>query len=80
MQQSRDKSAMNGLTEPSAYARAVIPSQVVQTIDELFPHVARGQGGDGWIQAAHSPKLTGVITLAKAIRPEITRCTSQRLR
>lgn len=62
---------MNAVTESSAYVRAVMPSQVVQTIDELFPHVARGQGGDGWIQPTHSAKLIGIITLAKGIPSEL---------
>jgi hypothetical protein len=62
---------MNGDQGSSAYMRSVMPSQVVQTIDELFPHVARGQGGDGWIQAQHSSKLIGIISLAKAIPHEL---------
>jgi hypothetical protein len=63
--------AMNGDPGSSAYMRSVMPSQVVQTIDELFPHVARGQGGDGWVQAQHSSKLIGIISLAKAIPHEL---------
>jgi hypothetical protein len=62
---------MNAGTGTTAFVRALMPSQVVQTIDELFPHVARGQGGGGWIQASHSPQLTGIITLAKAIPTEL---------
>jgi hypothetical protein len=48
----------------------VMPSQVVQTIDQLFAHAARGSG-DGQLQAGHSPGLTGVINLVKAIPPEL---------
>lgn len=48
-----------------------MPSQVVQTIDALFPHVARGHGGDGWLQAQHGSKLTGIVALAKAIPQEL---------
>lgn len=53
----------------------VMPSQVVQTIDEMFPHAARG-GGDGQLQAGHSPALTGIITLVKAIPPELINVSS----
>jgi hypothetical protein len=47
-----------------------MPSQVVQTIDALFPHAARG-GGAGELQAGHSPQLTGIVSLVKAIPPEL---------
>jgi hypothetical protein len=50
--------------------RSVMPSQVVQTIDALFPHAARG-GGAGELQAGQSPQLTSVVSLAKAIPPEL---------
>jgi hypothetical protein len=48
----------------------VMPSQVVQSIDELFPHAATGRG-DGQLQAAHSPQLIGIMNLMKAIPPEL---------
>jgi hypothetical protein len=48
----------------------VMPSQVVQTIDELFPHAAQGKG-DGQLQATHSPALTGIISLVNAIPSEL---------
>ncbi|WP_146188366.1 hypothetical protein [Methylosinus sporium] len=47
----------------------VMPSQVVQTIDELFPHAAQGR-------ASHSPAMTGIISLAKAIPPELISVSS----
>ena len=53
----------------------VMPSQVVQTIDELFPHAARG-GGDGQLQAGHSPALTGIIILVKALPLELISVSS----
>src|SRR5258705_4153564 len=47
----------------------VMPSQVVQVIDELFPHAA--QGRDGQLQASHSPQLIGMLNLMKAIPAEL---------
>jgi hypothetical protein len=47
----------------------VMPSQVVQTIDELFSHAATGRGGQ--LQASHSPQLIGIMNLVKAIPPEL---------
>jgi hypothetical protein len=44
----------------------VMPSQVVETIDQLFPHAARG-GGDGQLQAGHSPQLMGLLKLVKEV-------------
>jgi hypothetical protein len=49
---------------------SVMPSQVVQAIDELFPHAAQGRG-DGQLQASHSPQLIGIMNLIKAIPPEL---------
>jgi hypothetical protein len=49
---------------------SVMPSQVVQTIDELFPHAAQGRG-DGQLQASHSPQLIGIMNLIKTIPPEL---------
>lgn len=54
----------------------VMPSQVIQTIDELFPHAAKG-GGDGQLQAGHSPQLSGIISLVKAVPPELISVSSQ---
>jgi hypothetical protein len=61
---------MNGDPDAGAYMRTVMPSQVVQTIDALFSHAAAG-GGAGHLQASHSPQLTGIINLAKAIPAEL---------
>jgi hypothetical protein len=49
---------------------SVMPSQVVQTIDELFSHAATGRG-DGQLQPGHSPQLIGILNLTKAIPPEL---------
>jgi hypothetical protein len=49
---------------------SVMPSQVVQTIDELFSHAATGRG-DGQLQASHSPQLIGILSLLKAVPPEL---------
>ena len=49
---------------------SVMPSQVVQTIDQLFPHAATGRG-DGQLQAGHSPQLIGIMNLVKAIPSEL---------
>jgi len=53
-----------------------MPSQEIQTIDELFPHAAKG-GGDGQLQAGHSPQLSGIISLVKAVPPELISVSSQ---
>jgi hypothetical protein len=47
-----------------------MPSQVVQTIDELFSQAAQGRG-DLQLQASHSPLLIGILNLVKAIPPEL---------
>jgi hypothetical protein len=47
----------------------VMPSQVVQTIDELFPHAAAERGGQ--LQADNSAQLIGILNLVKAIPPEL---------
>jgi hypothetical protein len=48
---------------------SVMPSQVVQTIDQLFPHAVIGRG-DGQLQASHSPQLIGILNLIKAVPAE----------
>jgi hypothetical protein len=47
-----------------------MPSQVVQTIDEMFPHAAKGIGSNS-ITASHSPKLRGILNLLKEIPSEL---------
>jgi hypothetical protein len=45
----------------------VMPSQVIQTIDELFPHAKSG-GGDGPLEPdSHGTQLRGILSLIKAI-------------
>jgi len=48
----------------------VMPSQVVQTIDELFPH-AKGGVGNGTLMASHSSMLLGIVALVKEIPDEL---------
>jgi hypothetical protein len=48
----------------------VMPSQVVETIDELFSHAGTDRG-DGQLQASHSPQLIGIMNLVEAIPPEL---------
>jgi hypothetical protein len=62
---------MNAGVDSATYIRNVMPSQVVQTIDALFPHAAHGHRGDGSLQASHSSQLTGIIALAKAVPSEL---------
>jgi hypothetical protein len=47
-----------------------MPSEVVQTIDELFPHAKKGVG-DGTLAAAHSSQLRGIINLLKDVPSEL---------
>lgn len=47
----------------------VMPSQVVQTIDELFPHAAKGQ--EAVLDPGHSSSLRGVHNLLKEVPPEL---------
>jgi hypothetical protein len=49
---------------------SVMPSQIIQTIDELFSQAAQGRG-DLQLQASHSPQLIGILNLVKAIPPEL---------
>jgi hypothetical protein len=62
---------MNGGADTSPHIRTVMPSQVVQTIDALFSHAARGSGGAGHLQASHSPQLTGILSLVRSIPSEL---------
>jgi hypothetical protein len=48
----------------------VMPSQVVQTIDELFPHAKSGVG-NGTLGSGHSSMLLGVINLVREIPNEL---------
>jgi len=47
----------------------VMPSQVVQTIDELFPHAAKNVRGTPL--SGHSASLLGVLTLLKDVPEEL---------
>lgn len=48
----------------------VMPSQVVATIDMLFPHAAREPSG-AVLMASHSARLKGIIDLVKMIPSEL---------
>ena len=48
----------------------VMPSQVVQTIDDLFPHAAKNQR-DTNLQASHSSQLLGILNLLKDVPDEL---------
>jgi hypothetical protein len=50
--------------------RIVMPSEVVQTIDELFSHAKTGVG-DGTLMASHSSQLRGIINLLKDVPSEL---------
>lgn len=62
---------MNTAANSVTYIRSVMPSQVVQTIDTLFPHAPHGKGGIELLQAGHSSQLTGIIALSKAVPSEL---------
>jgi len=48
----------------------VMPSQVIQTIDELFPHAK--SGGNGPIDPdSHGTQLRGILSLIKAIPEDL---------
>src|SRR5579871_2662587 len=47
-----------------------MPSQVVQTIDELFPHAKAGVG-NGTLMASHSPQILAILNLIQAIPDEL---------
>jgi len=53
--------------------KSVMPSQVVATIDNLFPHAARGTAGS--LDASHSTKLRGLCDLVGAIPMELVQCS-----
>lgn len=53
--------------------KSVMPSQVVATIDNLFPHAARGNAGS--LDASHSTKLRGLCDLVSAIPTELVQCS-----
>lgn len=48
----------------------VMPSQVVQAIDEMFPHAAKGVGSNS-IAASHSSQLRGILNLLSEVPPEL---------
>lgn len=48
----------------------VAPSQVVRTIDELFPHAAKGDG-NATLTAGHGFQLLGILNLLKDVPEEL---------
>jgi hypothetical protein len=52
-----------------------MPSQVVQTIDELFPHAASGRRG-AVLDAGHSSQLLGILQLLTDVPDELITLTS----
>jgi hypothetical protein len=54
---------------------SVMPSQVVQTVDELFPHATKGVPG-AQLDAQHSSKLLGILNLLKAVPVELINLSS----
>jgi hypothetical protein len=53
----------------------VMPSQVVQTIDELFPHAARNVG-NATLAAASSSQLLGILKLVQSIPDTLVNVSS----
>jgi hypothetical protein len=52
----------------------VMPSQVVQTIDELFPHAAKNVR-DAGLSAGHSSQLLGILNLLEDVPDELINLT-----
>jgi hypothetical protein len=52
-----------------------MPSQVVQTIDDLFPHAAKEAPG-AMLSAGHSSQLLGILNLLKDVPDELVVLTS----
>jgi hypothetical protein len=50
--------------------RIVMPTEVVQTIDELFSHAKNNVGG-GMLTAGHSSQLRGIINLLRDVPSEL---------
>jgi hypothetical protein len=53
----------------------IMPSQVVQTIDDLFPHAAKN-ARDAVLSAGHSSQLLGILNLLKDVPDELVVLTS----
>jgi hypothetical protein len=53
----------------------VMPSQVVQTIDDLFPHAAKNTRGVA-LSAGHSSQFLGILNLLKNVPDELITLTS----
>jgi hypothetical protein len=51
-----------------------MPSQVAQTIDELFPHAARNNRG-AFVDATFSPQLLGILNLLRDVPDELITLT-----
>src|SRR4051812_11997749 len=47
-----------------------MPTEVIATIDELFPH-ARNAVGNGILQASHSSQLLCIFNLVRAVPDEL---------
>jgi hypothetical protein len=54
----------------------VMPSQVVQTIDELFPHAAKNIVRDAMLTAGHSSQLLGILNLLRDVPDELINLSS----
>jgi len=52
-----------------------MPSRVVQTIDELFPHASKN-GPNAYLSAGNSSKLFGILNLLKDVPDELITLTS----
>jgi hypothetical protein len=52
----------------------VMPTQVVQTIDDLFPHAKKNVRGG--LNAGHSPYLVGLLQLLKGVPDELITVSS----
>jgi hypothetical protein len=49
---------------------SVMPSQVVQTINEWYPHAKKGHGSSN-LTAGDSSKLLGILNLIRNVPPEL---------
>ena len=53
----------------------IVPSQVVQTIDDMFPHAAKNARGS-LLSAGHGSQLLGILNLLKDVPDELINLTS----
>jgi hypothetical protein len=69
-------SSCGPLTKDGSSMSKVMPSQVVQFIDELFPHAANNVVRDAMLSAGHSSQLLGILNLLRDVPNELINLSS----